>query len=136
VKTCKLCGETKSLDQFYDKRRKNGSTGKEARCKVCVSKTKAARHDPEKHRAKWLRQKFDLTIEEYETMLKNQEGRCAICLSDTFNFSHGKRAHVDHCHDTGKVRGLLCGRCNVALGHFKHDPEIIQKAINYLQKHA
>jgi hypothetical protein len=67
-------------------------------------------------------------------MLADQGGRCAICEkphkplpTDRFQY-----LHVDHCHDTKKVRGLLCGNCNVGIGNLKHDIEILKKAMSYL----
>jgi hypothetical protein len=78
---------------------------------------------PDKHRLynrkSMLLFKYGLTLEQYEAMLKQQRGRCSICrkLPDP---NHPKRAsrvlHVDHCHRTGKVRGLLCAGCNTAVG--------------------
>ena len=79
--------------------------------------------------------KFGLTTEAFSEMLERQGGKCAICQTSNFNFSHGKRPHVDHDHTTGKVRGLLCGKCNVALGHARDDVKILESAINYLKKH-
>ena len=59
-----------------------------------------------------------------------QGGGCAIC-GITVDPTH-KQLSVDHCHNSGKVRGLLCTLCNTALGSFKDDPELLQKAINYV----
>jgi hypothetical protein len=74
--------------------------------------------------------KHGITIEEYQQMLLNQNNRCAICKT---NEPGGKgRWHIDHCHETNKVRGLLCTVCNTGLGMFKDDPERLQNAISYL----
>ena len=75
--------------------------------------------------------KFGLTLEDYELLLKNQNGVCAICKNResskmTSNLS------VDHSHETGKVRGLLCARCNAGLGLLKDDIGCLQNAISYL----
>ena len=69
-------------------------------------------------------------IEEYNVMHKGQEGRCAICGSR--KASKFGRLYIDHCHGTGKIRGLLCRNCNAGLGMFKDDPEIIMEAATYL----
>lgn len=80
---------------------------------------------------KWeLRRDFGITLEEYDQMFKNQGGLCAICYKPD---SAGKRLSVDHCHTTRKVRGLLCGNCNRALGLFKDSLDRIRKAIKYLK---
>ena len=136
MKQCRLCHETKPFEDFYNKVKRDGSIVKEARCKSCVSKVKAERHDPIKHRERNLRKKFGISSEQYNEMLSAQNSKCAICGTDNFQFSHGKRAHVDHCHDTGLIRGLLCGKCNVGIGHLNHDISRLEQAILYLKKHA
>lgn len=81
-----------------------------------------------------------LTQEEYETLLLNQKGVCAIC-GHKENIIHPRTKErrplaVDHCHKTGKIRGLLCTRCNWSLGGFKDNPVILLSAIKYLQTHS
>lgn len=76
------------------------------------------------------RKLYGLTPEDYDTLLKKQRGRCAICRSDTPRAQ--RDWHVDHCHKTGKVRGLLCHKCNVGLGHFGDSVKLLGKAIEYL----
>ena len=72
-------------------------------------------------------------------MYKEQEGRCAICKiqGDVQELGYMKRQAlcVDHDHETNKVRGLLCGPCNLGIGKLADDPVIIQSAVNYLIKH-
>lgn len=75
---------------------------------------------------------YGLTQEQFEAMLEAQGGRCAICRTDTPG-GRDNRWHVDHCHATGKVRGLLCNGCNIGLGHFKDDPERLLAAVAYLE---
>jgi predicted nucleic acid-binding Zn ribbon protein len=77
---------------------------------------------------------YGLTQSQYDQMLTNQDGRCAICRTDV----PGGRGtwHVDHCHTTGKIRGLLCSSCNVMLGHAKDDVDRLRAAITYLEAHA
>ena len=79
-----------------------------------------------------LRKMYGLTIEEYEAMLRTQQGRCASCNDALTDKLHGR--HIDHCHATGKVRGILCGGCNIALGHAKDDVERLKSLIRYLEK--
>lgn len=84
-----------------------------------------------------LKRKYGITIEDFKAMLCSQEGVCAICKEfETVKENGRVRAlHVDHCHDTGKVRGLLCDSCNRGLGKFKDNPDLLDKAAQYLRKH-
>lgn len=74
-----------------------------------------------------LARKFGMTLEDYDAMLERQQGACAIC-----GITSDKTFHVDHCHTTGKIRGLLCSNCNTALGLFKDSIELLDKAKLYL----
>lgn len=71
-------------------------------------------------------------------MIKNQNYKCAICGEEVFLFgdlkNRNKVAHVDHDHETGEVRGLLCDKCNRGLGFFRDNPEYLLKAASYLKK--
>ena len=81
-----------------------------------------------------LKKKFGITIDDYNKMLESQNGVCAICLS---NKSGGTGVfHVDHDHITGKIRGLLCQRCNTGLGLLYDSEDILLKAITYLRKNV
>lgn len=81
------------------------------------------------YRGKWgLRKRYGMTINQYIEMAKMQDGRCVICRKQTTS-----TLHVDHCHTTGKVRGLLCNRCNVGLSNFSDDIGIMRNAIRYLE---
>lgn len=82
-------------------------------------------------RERKLRVSFGLTVEEYEKMLANQGGVCAICSG--VQRPPGKRLAVDHDHSTGRVRGLLCFECNVGLGKFLDDPSRLRVALAYLE---
>lgn len=73
---------------------------------------------------------YGLTVQEMRKLLENK--RCAICNS---LFSKTKHKHIDHCHKTGKVRGLLCSNCNHALGKMRDDPILLRNAANYLEEH-
>lgn len=80
------------------------------------------------HKA-WIKQ-YGLTPENYQQMLDKQEGKCAICKEKC---STGQRLSVDHCHTTGRVRGLLCRNCNRAIGLLKENREAILRAAEYLE---
>lgn len=75
-----------------------------------------------------LRKNYGITFEQYDAMFANQNGVCAICGSA----GGKKKLHVDHCHTTGKIRGLLCINCNHGLGHFKDNEKLMLEAIKYL----
>ena len=84
-----------------------------------------------------LKHEYGITLEEYNVILKKQNNLCAICQSEekTIDKRNGKakRLAVDHCHKTNVIRGLLCWRCNTAIGKLKEDPDIIQRAANYVR---
>jgi hypothetical protein len=79
-----------------------------------------------------MRENYGITLDEYEGMLARQGGHCAICPSTLPGRSGRKYLYVDHCHDTGRVRGLLCGNCNDGVGRFRDNPELLRAAIRYL----
>jgi hypothetical protein len=75
---------------------------------------------------------YGITLADWEGMLTKQEGRCAICGIHQSELKRGLA--VDHNHNTGIVRGLLCHRCNIGIGYFHDDAELIKKSIAYLEK--
>jgi hypothetical protein len=85
------------------------------------------------NRKYWLKSQYNLSLEEYNEKLKNQEHKCAICRCDETEAFKGL-LFVDHCHKTNKVRGLLCHHCNTALGKFRESKQILQKAMMYLDQ--
>lgn len=88
-------------------------------------------NNPDKVKNTELRARFGITLEDYNSMIEKQGGVCAICgKEEPYN---GYSLSVDHCHATGKVRGLLCSNCNRAIGLFKDSLEVIEKAISYLE---
>lgn len=117
-KTCIQCGEAKSLSFFY-KRKNYNSTGKtyyQSTCKECADAYRknwqSSTIGKECMRRGRLRHRYGITIEQYDFMLQAQGGVCKICLQED---PKGRLA-VDHCHKTGRVRGLLCRICNNQLG--------------------
>lgn len=86
---------------------------------------------------KWksfIQRTYGITADEYYDILKDQNNKCAICESENVSnsrISSGK-LFIDHCHETGKVRGLLCSKCNHAIGQLNDDVDLLQKAIVYL----
>lgn len=82
-----------------------------------------------------LKKNFGLSRDEYDLMLRRQNGVCAICGNEETTVIRGKVINlaVDHCHDTGKVRGLLCRECNQGIGCLDHDKDRLKRAVNYLE---
>lgn len=97
----------------------------------CVECTRIQRHARQSDRARRLREKYGLTIADFYELRSKQEFRCACCndwLSDEL-----RHIHIDHCHKTGAVRGLLCGDCNIGIGRFRDSTERLEAAIKYLK---
>jgi hypothetical protein len=130
TKTCTSCKEEKRIEEFH----KNalGRFGKDARCKVCRCEARRARYKtiPDESRAASLKYYHGITIQQYESMAAAQDGVCYICNNTC---PSGKRLAVDHCHVTGKIRKLLCTRCNNGLGNFKDEPHLLRLAAEYLE---
>ena len=80
-----------------------------------------------------LRNKYGIDLDIYNKMFQEQEGRCAICGRHQSDFKLALA--VDHCHETNKVRSLLCPNCNTGLGSLKDSKEMLLKAITYLERH-
>lgn len=78
-----------------------------------------------------LKIRFGITLNEYNNLLEKQNNQCAICFIHQGDIK--KKFAVDHNHETGKIRGLLCHHCNVGLGHFRDNVDFLQSAILYLQ---
>jgi hypothetical protein len=94
-----------------------------------LAKTKASGTYARSLRKWHLRTKFGLTVEEFEQMEADQGGCCAICRRPP---REGRTLHVDHDHDTGRIRRLLCFTCNAGMGMFDHDPVLLIEAAEYL----
>jgi Recombination endonuclease VII len=105
------CGQKKPRTEFY--KQAKAKDGLQGWCKACVKKRQKETRkptDPKKQRASNLKKLYGLTIEQWDHMLIAQAGRCALCNDPLLS------PHVDHSHDTGEVRGLLCLHCNTMLG--------------------
>ncbi len=74
---------------------------------------------------------YGLTVEQRDALLASQDGACALCGRPLREFKP-REANIDHCHETGRVRGILCGGCNTALGRLGDTPEAIAKVLAYV----
>ncbi|MEV6173738.1 endonuclease VII domain-containing protein [Streptomyces sp. NPDC051954] len=117
-KLCRTCGEVKSHSEWH--RNATASDGLSTRCKACRAVQGRQGH---------LKRQYGLTEGELDELIASQGGVCCICLS-------ALPAHVDHCHQTGRVRGVLCFSCNAALGQFKDRPDVIRRAATYVEGNA
>jgi len=136
---CRLCGDDKPQSDFQIR----SDTGKpRTECRACRSASNLSRYHtkPETkqahHRASrkhYLQKLYGLTVEEYEAMLIERDFRCDICGLPE---KQERSLAVDHCHTTGKVRGLLCLWCNTAIGKLRDDPSLIRRAAEYVERHS
>lgn len=90
-------------------------------------------HTKNRRKAYILKKKYGLSLEEFNQMYVNQDGKCAICEDNMIVGT--KSCNVDHNHETGKVRALLCGNCNAGIGLLKDSIEVTKKATKYLEKY-
>jgi Recombination endonuclease VII len=94
---------------------------------------KAARNiDPAKRRAQRLRRQYGISAAEFDELIQSQGGGCAICRSPVGD-GIDRPLYVDHCHKSGRVRGLLCSSCNFGIGKFRDDVALLARAIDYLE---
>ena len=150
MKHCKSCNVTKEPSEFYLVSGKYLYTY----CKQCArGKTKEwtlknkdyvkskkgewEKKNPERARQIALRGilkfSYNMTLEQYDSLLTKQDFVCAICHK--INNIQGRRLEVDHDHKTGKIRGLLCNGCNVGIGAFSDDMDLMAKAVQYVNKY-
>lgn len=159
MKQCKVCGERKPFDAFY--RAAGMKDGHRNECKLCFKQLAKARYDsatavqrmkewrernPERHKAYqaeyrrrpdrkramrdlYYRRTFGISADEFDAMLEAQGGVCAICRQRP---EREASLHVDHCHRTGRIRGILCVNCNQGIGKLGEDPELFRRAAEYL----
>ena len=128
-KLCTACNQSKSLKEFN--KNKNGKFGKHSICKQCRSERSRFRYSNGDTYSVRLKKLYGLSVKEYDELYAEAEGKCQCCGIKEKELN--KRLAVDHCHSSGKVRGLLCGKCNRGLGLFYDNQELLQQAIQYLK---
>lgn len=153
TKLCQRCGIEKSLDYFH--KHSKTKDGRQPKCKACALEMARDnyRKNPERASAsakRWaeknpsrrkeiaynskLKSNYGIELAGYQRMLEQQDGKCAICGGEGgAGRSEVFKLFVDHCHTTGKIRGLLCMKCNSGLGYFEDDIMKMKSAIQYLQ---
>lgn len=133
---CSACDKYKPVSEFFASKKR--ACGIHFICKPCsylnnrTSRKKRPRPFMDRHTLK----KFNITEEKYREMLDAQGSVYAICGQPETKVQHGniRQLTIDHDHDTGEIRGLLCASCNLALGNFKDSPENLSNAIDYLME--
>ena len=127
MKKCKYCEQTKPLNDFP--RHKGHKDGHAAVCKICKRKKyPTTTRQKQKAYERQIKRNYGITVENYDAMYAEQGGLCAGCRQS----NKGSRFHIDHCHTTGIVRGLLCNKCNIALGLVDDRIETLANLISYL----
>jgi hypothetical protein len=123
LKICRICKIEKHKSQFSSFKKKNGKLYPRPFCKECKSQGNF----------EWdLWKNYRIRLEDYQKLYEDQNGRCACCGQLESSFK--RNLHVDHDHESGKVRGLLCTQCNPGLGYFKHSIDRLKLGIIYLEK--
>ena len=127
----RICASCRNFLPWTEFQKGNGPNGKKSHCKACRSYYAKSAYNPLKKFSQHLQYAYGISYEDYEALLTSQKHCCAICLKP---LKRGRLRNLDHCHNTGKVRGILCHRCNLALSFFDNDPEFVYKILDYLEK--
>ena len=135
MKTCSTCKADRPASEYH--RSASTTDGLDPRCKPC-RKTATQRHaiDPQRKRDASMRRLYGIGVAEYDAMFEDQGGLCAICgmTEQMTRLGVTRGLCVDHDHETGRVRGLLCAACNFAIGKFQDDPARLRAAAEYLER--
>jgi hypothetical protein len=135
MKACTVCKVVKPFEDFV--KRSNRHTGRQPYCKECHNKNTKENRNAFVMKDYDLKKAYGITMDQYNQMSTEQEGKCKICNVHISEINHKKKKHlcVDHCHKTKKVRGLLCDKCNRGLGLFSENTDRMKRAIEYLTDH-
>lgn len=140
TKVCNHCNVKKDVSDF--KKGKGYKDGIRPQCIECARKYNLQSFHKNKHKHPYnyeedknrkLQRAYGISYQQYLEMLDAQDGKCAIC--GTEDTGKRKAFAVDHCHECGEVRGLLCSNCNTGIGNLREDIEIMERAIAYVRYH-
>lgn len=131
-KLCTACKQSKNVTEF--KTNKNGKFGRYSICKQCDSDRARFRYTNGDSYAIRLKKLYNLSIKEYDELYAEAGGKCQCCGIEEIKLN--KRLAVDHCHETGKIRGLLCSKCNTALGQLNDNLDTIASLYSYLKERS
>ena len=138
IKVCKVCNKEKPLSSYH--KSKIHKLGCRNVCKPCRNKRqkispekRKESYSYEKNRNTKLKQTYGITYDDYLEMFNEQDSKCLICSRHQKDLTLALA--VDHCHDTGMIRGLLCGNCNSGIGNLRDDISLLKKAIEYLESY-
>jgi hypothetical protein len=147
-RVCRICNQLKSECEFVFGKKTNRKFNHCIECdrergRVYYAKNREkklsyqAEYDKQNRDAvsktnknKKLKNRYGITLQEYESMMLSQMNRCKICNDDS------KKLYVDHCHSSGRVRALLCHNCNAGIGHFRERKDIFENAIKYIEEYS
>jgi len=140
LRLCSVCNIEKPLTDYF--KRKRNKDGYFKQCKECAQKGHKLKYKTDevyrKRRiqntiASKRKQWYNISRDEFKELFESQNGCCSICSIELDGSRKGLLGHLDHCHITKKVRGILCGGCNMALGLFKDNEEFLLSAAQYLK---
>lgn len=134
IKQCTKCKIFKNINEYYFD---NTTNKPKPNCKICDRKRRqlpeVKKRDALVRTATRIKRVYNISSDYYEYLLNQQNHKCAICKKRELD-SKG-RLSIDHCHNTGQVRGLLCRSCNLGIGNLKDNISLLAEAIKYLEKH-
>jgi hypothetical protein len=151
-RACEVCGETfqpyrdaqrtcrrQCYDRLPDRKAATAAVGRRVDVRERKNQARRVATNPDRRLIN-LRQairRYGITLEQYQEMLARQAGLCTLCGEppDPDGIKASSRLHVDHDHVTGAVRELLCNRCNMGVGYFRDDPDLLHAAAEYIERH-
>jgi len=134
TKVCTTCKVEKDINEFYLRGGNYSPNSRKSKCKECDKKRVSETYwkDPSVYQNNHLKRNYGITLNEYNQMLVEQGHRCKTCGTTEPGGKHGKFM-VDHSHNNGEVRGLLCKSCNIALGEIKDNRQTLLNMLEYLE---